>query len=137
MVGLALKWRHSRWIVVGLGLACAVVVGGALYIDHLISAFGECKTVVRSSISSPDGKKSIVIFGKECGATVGFNTQASIAPVRGSFSPEKNPAFFVISERPDVMVRWLGDHAVQVVVPKGVKVFRSEQSVDDIKVEYR
>jgi hypothetical protein len=36
------------------------------------------------------------------GATVPFNTQASIAPADGSFSPEKNPAFFVFS----------GDHAL-------------------------
>jgi hypothetical protein len=34
------------------------------------------------------------------------------------------------------MVRWLGDNAIQVVVPKGVKVFRSEQSVGNITVEY-
>jgi hypothetical protein len=138
MVGFPLRRRHIRWTVaVVLGIACAVIVGGALYMNNFMSAFGECKIVVRSSLPSPDGKQTIVIFGKECGATVGFNTQASIALAHGSFSPDKNPAFFVISDRPDVMVRWLGDHAVQVVVPKGAKVFRSEQSVGDIEVEYR
>lgn len=35
---------------------------------------------VHNSIPSPNGDKSLVIFGKECGATVEFNTQASIAP---------------------------------------------------------
>jgi hypothetical protein len=132
-----LKRRHSRRNVVVLALAGAMIVGGAVYVDYFVNDFGECKIVVRGSIPSPDGSKSIVIFGKECGATVGFSTQASIAPARSSFSLEKNPAFFVISDRADVMVRWLGDNAVQVVVPKGVKVFRSEQSVGNVTVEYK
>jgi hypothetical protein len=98
--------------------------------------FGECKTVVRNSIPSPDGSKSIVIFGKECGATVGFNTQASIAPADGSFSPDKNPAFFVVSGEHVVLARWLGDSAVEIALQEGGKVFRNEQRVGDIKVVY-
>jgi hypothetical protein len=75
-----------RWIVaVVLGVACAVIVDGALCVDHFMSAFAESRTVVRSSIPSPDGKKSVVIFWKECRATVGFNTQASIAPLGMSY----------------------------------------------------
>ena len=138
MVSSILKRRYVRRVVVAtLCIVCAMITGGTLYIDYLMSAFGGCKAVVRSSIISPDGNKSIVIFGKECGATVGFNTQASIAPVRGPFSPEKNPAFFAISDRPDVMAKWIGDNAVEVVIPKGVGVFRSEQSVGEVRIEYR
>jgi hypothetical protein len=75
MAGFASRLRHIRWTVaVVLGVACAAIVGVALYIDYFMSAFGECKTVFRSSIPSLDGKKSVVIFGKECGATVVFNT---------------------------------------------------------------
>jgi len=71
-----------------------VIAGGALFVDSFMSGFGACKIVVPNSIPFPDGKKSLVIFRKECGATVGLNTQASIAPAGNSFSPEKNPAFF-------------------------------------------
>ena len=138
MMEFVLKGRLFWWTIIPVVAVCAVIAAGALYIESFVSGFGACKTVVRGSIPSPDGSKSLVIFGKECGATVGFNTQASIAPAGSPFSPEKNPAFFAISGEHVVMARWLGDSAVEIVglIPGGGKVFRSEPSVGDIKVVY-
>ena len=96
----------------------------------------DCETVVHSSKPSPNGKYAVVIFERECGATVGFNTQASIAPAGDRFSPEKSPAFFAISGKQDVMAKWLGDGAVEITVIPGGKIFRSENSVGDVKVVY-
>jgi hypothetical protein len=136
MLGFSL--RRSRWIaVVFLVAVCVTIGGGALYIRFFMSAVGHCETVVRSSIPSPDGRKAIVIFERECGATVPFNTQASIAPAGGSFSSEKNPAFFVVSGTQDIVARWRGDRAVEIAVIPGGDIFRSEQSVGDVEVEYR
>jgi hypothetical protein len=133
-----MKRRRIRWIIIPVIGVCAVIAGSALYVGNFMSGFGECKTVVRSSIPSPDGSKSIVIFGKECGATVGFNTQASITPAGDSFSSERNPAFFVISGLHAVMARWLGDDAIEIaLIPGGDKVFRSEPTVGDVKVVYK
>ena len=133
-----LKTRRIWWII-PLITVCALIVGGALYIEYVMNGFGECKTVVHNSIPSPNGDKSLVIFGKECGATVEFNTQASIAPASDSFSPEKNPAFFAISGEHIVTARWLGDGAVEIggLIPGGGKVYKSEQSVGGIRVVYR
>jgi hypothetical protein len=132
-----LKRRRIWWIIIPVGAVCAVIAGGAIYIAYFMSGFDACETVVRSWIPSPDGSKSIVIFGKECGATVGFNTQASIAPAGDSFSLEKNPAFFAISGEPVVIAKWLGDNAVEIaLIPGGSKVFRSERRVGDIKIAY-
>jgi hypothetical protein len=103
-----------------------VIAGGALCIAYFMSGFGECKLIVRSSVPSPNGKKSLVIFGKECGAAVGFNTQASIAPAGSSFSAQKNPAFFVVSGLHVGMARWLGDDAIEIaLIPGGDRVFRA------------
>jgi hypothetical protein len=77
MLRMFTKLSRVRKILILLFAACAVTIGGALY---AVSNFDPCETVVHNSISSPDGSKSIVVFEKECGATVGFNTQASIAP---------------------------------------------------------
>jgi hypothetical protein len=139
MIGFASERRQIGWIVVGVVVAVsAVIAGGTLSIEYFMSGFGACKTLVRTSIPSPDGSKSIVIFGKECGATVGLNTQASIAPAGGSFSPEKYPAFFVVSGTPELIATWLGDSAVAIsLVPGGGKVFRNEPSVGGVKIEYR
>jgi hypothetical protein len=134
MMEFVLKRRRIWWIVIPV---VVLIAGGALYVRYVASIVGECETVVRSSIPSPDGSKSIVIFGKECGATVPFNTQASIAPAGDPFSPEKNPAFFAISGLHVVMAKWLGDDAVEIaLIPGGSKVFRSERRVGDIKVVY-
>jgi hypothetical protein len=137
MMQYVLKRRRIWSIVIPVVAICAAISSGAYFFRYFMGGFDECKTVVRHSIPSPDGSKSIVIFGKECGATVGFNTQASLAPAGGSFSPDKNPAFFIISDRHDVIAKWLGDSAVEIaLVPGGSKVFRSEQRVGDIKVIY-
>lgn len=128
--------RRIWWIVIPVAGVCAVVAVAALNITYFVDGFGACKTVVRHSIPSPDGTKSLVIFEKECGATVGFNTQASIAPAGVSFSSEKSPAFFAVSGEQVVMAKWLGDSAVEMAVTPGGKVFRSEQSVGDVKIVY-
>lgn len=80
-----LKRHRALWVIIPAVAAGVAIVGGALYIEYVTSIFGKCKTVVRDSIPSPDRRKPIVIFEKECGATVPFNTQASIASAGGSF----------------------------------------------------
>src|ERR1700732_3680011 len=129
--------RRISWIAISVAAVCAMVAA-ALNIEYFMNSLGACKPVVRSSVPSPDGTKSIVIFGKECGATVGFNTQASIAPIGSSFSTEKSPAFFAISGVHVVIAKWLGDSTVEISsIPKGERVFKSEPRVGDIKVAYK
>jgi hypothetical protein len=62
----------------------------------------------------------------------------SIAPTGGSFSPEKNPTFFVVSGEQTIMARWLGDGAVEIIglIPGGGKVYEREQNVGDSKIAY-
>jgi hypothetical protein len=81
---------------------------------------------------------SLVVFGRECGATTGYNTQLSIAPAGGPFSPEKNPAFFVTSGLQDVTARWLGDNAVEISgASGGDKIFKNEPNVGDVTIVYK
>ncbi len=138
MPSFALKRPHIWLIIVAfLATVGGSVAGGALYIAYR-GGTPECRTAIRRSIPSPDGSQSVVIFERECGATVGFNTQASISPAGSSFSVEKNPAFLVVSGRSDVTARWLGNGIVEIsLIPGSGKVFRSGQTIGDIKVEYR
>jgi hypothetical protein len=137
-MGSAFESRRIWWIVITVAAVCAVIAVAALNIAYFMDGFGACKTVVRSSIPSPDGTKSIVIFGKECGATVGFNTQASIAPIDGSFSFEQSPAFFVASGGHVIMAKWLGNSTVEISsIPERETVFKSEQRVGDIEITYK
>jgi hypothetical protein len=139
MVDFTSERHRIRWIGVAVFvIVSAVTAGGVLFMEYFMDRFGACKTVVHNSIPSPDGHKSIVIFEKQCGATVGFNTQASIAPAGRSFSYEGNLAFFVVSGTPEVVAKWLGDNVVEMaVVPKEGEIFKSEQTVGDIKIMYK
>jgi len=102
-----------------------------------MSLFGECRTDVRKSISSPDAENVVVVFGKECNATVGFNTQLSIAPAGSALSAEKYPAFFVTSGLHVVQVAWRDDGAVEItLIPGGGKIFRNEERAGSIRVIY-
>ncbi len=133
-MGTTQRSRSARRIIPLLSACAAMTVGGALY---LASAWAPCQTIVRQSISSPHGSSSIVVFGRECGATVGFNTQVSIVPSGSSFSAEKYPAFFVTSGLQVVMATWLDESAVEIaIIPGAEKVSRREDHVGDIKIIY-
>jgi hypothetical protein len=136
MMEFTLKMRNARLILTLIVSVGALIAAGISYVSHLEGNFGECEVAVRKSIPSPDESKAIIIFDMECGATVGFNTQASIAPAQGLFSPSKNPPFFAISGADNVVATWLEDHTIQVVIPDGAKVFKREHSVGDVEVKY-
>jgi hypothetical protein len=132
-----MKKRFIRWIGISVAAVGAAIVGGVVSIDYFMSGFGACKTTVHGSIPSPDASKSIIIFEKECGATVGFNTQVSIAPSRGTFSADRYPPFYVVSGRQEVVAKWLGDEAVEVsAVPGAERTYRREERSGDVKIVY-
>jgi hypothetical protein len=116
----------------------AVIAGGALSVAFTDSLFGTCKTVVLDTIPSPDGRRSIVVFRKQCAAAVPYSTQASVAPAGVAFSAEKIPAFFIIAGTPAVSANWRANNKIEMAVtPAGGKVLRSQQSVGDIEVAYK
>jgi hypothetical protein len=138
MAGFALSghaWKTIAGLLVAIGGALA---GEAIYHVYQSKDFGECDVAVRSSIASPDGKRVIVIFEKQCGATVGFNTQVSIAPAGSPFSVEESPPFFVASDRLQMVVTWLGDRVIEISgIAVGAKIFKSMRGVGDVAIEYR
>jgi hypothetical protein len=127
--------KHRRWRIGPVAIAGAVVAAGALSVASLGTVFGTCKTTVLNTVPSPDGHRSIVIFSKQCAATVPYSTQASLAPSGIAFSADKIPAFFVVAGTPAVTANWLGNDAVEIsAVPNSGKVFRSQQTVGDITI---
>ena len=139
MEGFALKRRYIWWILATFLVAsCIVVASGTLYVWYASSILGECQNVVLNSIPSPDGEKSVVIFRKECGATVSDTSHASIAAAGAPFSAEGNPAFLSLANSPDILAWWRGNRVVEIaLIPGGVREIRREQSVGDIRIEYK
>lgn len=115
-------------VLIGVGIDRAVV---AVYDSD------PCDTVVNRTIPSPDGKTAMVIFGRECGATVPFNTQVSLTPGRKSFSPHEHPSFLSMREEYDLDARWVDDTSIEIALPPDAKIYRKDANVDGIAVTYR
>jgi hypothetical protein len=122
-----------RWVVVSVTAAIAAVFVVVLIIENFLA----CDTAVKRSTPSLDGRRTVVMFAMECGATVPFNTQLSLSRAGRKFSPDNNPPFLVIEGEHDLPVTWIGEKAIAVDLPKDQRVFRSEPRVDDVAVEYR
>ena len=133
MLKLALQ-RSVPW---GIAIA-AVIGGGVLSVYYGFDSFGACTNAVLNTIASPDGNKVVVIFRKECNATVPYSVQASLAPAGLDSPAEKVPPFFVVRGTPVVTAEWHGNRSVSLAaIPAGGQVFRSQESVGDIKIEYK
>ena len=133
MLKAALQRSVPWWIAIA-----AAIGGGVLSVYYAFDSFGACTNAVLNTIASPDGSKVVVIFRKECNATVPYSVQANLAPANLSSPAEKVPPFFVIRGTPVVTAEWQGNRSVSInIIPAGGKVFRSQESVGDIKIEYK
>ena len=115
-----------RTVLRVLGIIAAVVVGAIIVLRMILEALfpDMCGTTVHQTVAAPDGKLSAVVFDIDCGATTGFNTQVSIAPVGREFSPDRYPAFLKLDGRHDIAIKWIGERALEVSTPFGTRVYR-------------
>ena len=104
---------------------------------RLISTFDSCDTRVERSIASPDGKKVAVVFHRDCGATVDFNTHVSLVPVGKVFSFQGYPPAYSGSGEATLPVSWLASNKLQIVLPRGEKIYRHDRAVDGVTMVYR
>lgn len=93
----------------------------------------ECETDVRLRVASPDGRREAVVFGRECGATTGFNTQVAIVPV--GEVPDGAGNVLVLDDIVQLHVRWTSDRALSVSGVGG-RVYGQGNRVDGVSVSY-
>lgn len=126
--------------MMGCGIAALVVfIVAAAIVVHVwtISDLLACDTDAKGTTPSPDGKRTVVMFAVNCGATVPFNTQLSISPIDRRFSRDDSPAFLILDGEHKLPVVWTGDRSIVIDLPKDARVFRSERRVNDVTIEYR
>jgi len=129
--------RIGRAVAVVMAALVVLIAGGFIYFDHEISKFGECRIVRLRSIPSPHGNRSVVIFRKECGATVSDSTHASIVSAEISFWPEKTPPFLSVEGDQDILATWGGERAIKIgLIPGTNGIYKRELSVGDVRIEY-
>lgn len=101
----------------------------------LASCFrSDCINEVHQELVSPDGRKKIVVFSRNCGATTGINTQASVLGKSEKLPDEAGNAFVV--DKGSAKVSWKKDGGILVVIESGARIFKKEPSVGGISIEY-
>jgi hypothetical protein len=121
-----------------LSLLVVIIVPALAFVAALywLASFDICDTVIERQIPAPDNRYKLVIFKRDCGATVDFNTQVSLMPRDRSFSFDKYPAFFSIAGQHELNVRWLSSNRIRLVIPSGDRVYRQERSVGFVSIVY-
>jgi hypothetical protein len=118
-------------------LIVVAVVGAAC-----VSLAGDCSKSITREVLSPNGKMKAVIFRRDCGTTVGFNTQVSVLPSSAKLPDDDGNVFVADSGHgngtsgPYVSVSWTNDSELLVTYGKDARVFHNESSVGNVRVRY-
>ncbi len=136
--------RTILWLGAGFTVLAAVGVFAVwLFLKDLPDPCGNTEI---AEYTSPDGTKKLVVFERDCGATTGFNTHASLLNDDAELGDEGGNLFAAGSNReaaasgpsggPDLKAFWRdARHLVLSHHPK-VHVFRSEREADGVHVQY-
>ena len=95
----------------------------------------DCANEIKGELISPDKTKKIVLFSRGCGATTGFNTQASILDITEDLT-EQPETFFTI-DKASAKVKWISQSKILVIIQSGAQIFKQESLQDGITIEYR
>ncbi|GLQ52870.1 hypothetical protein [Devosia nitrariae] len=121
--------------LIALTTGPALVVGVGLWV--LTELVPECRPDVRENLTSPDGAVTLVVFGLDCGATIGSNTQAAVHMSDELFSQETAQVFFAADGAHDLAPRWTAAGEIEITEPAGATVHRRLETIDEIPVTYR
>ena len=113
----------------------------------LLTACEPCANTVLQTVPDPSQRMQAVVFQRDCGATTGFSTQVSILPA-GTQLPDDGGNAFVAdaapgaapvytARSPEVTVQWLAPGHLEVRHDPGVRIFRSEEQVDGVRITYQ
>jgi hypothetical protein len=138
-----------KWKRVGILL---VVTGATLIITRMLvnyainKTFNMCGNDLLSETLSPNLTYRVVIFQRDCGATTGFSTQASILK-SGEILPNESGNLFIadtdhgkapvgVGGGPEVKASWINSHSVRLTYHKNARVFLSNLNVLGVSAIY-
>jgi hypothetical protein len=108
------------------------------------SVDGMCANEVLAEYPSPDGKRRVVVFERDCGATTDSSTQASVLGVGEAMPNEAGNVFVAKCGRapsgrgggPELRVRWLDLRRVGLSHHEGAAVFSALRECDGVEIAY-
>jgi hypothetical protein len=137
--------RRTRLVLFGVG---AVVVALGVGLSALVYAFlsDMCGNDTLAQVVSPDSTQTLVVFQRDCGATTGFSTQASLLTANAALPNRKGNVFIADTNHgiapsgkgggPELRVQWQGPNSLLLQHHEKARVFRAERHLGSVEVRY-
>lgn len=98
-----------------MGLGTVAFVGFFGFYALLAAALSlDCSNEVVAEYPSPDASTRVVVFRRDCGATTGSNTQASVLPIEAELQDEAGNLFVADTNHGQAPVAPWGGPALEV-----------------------
>jgi hypothetical protein len=136
------KWLRIIGCFVAIGL---LIIIGLFY--WFTRGLGDlCGNSELSTTKIPGTDYKVVVFQRDCGATTGFSTQASIIKAAEKLNNDGGNIFSADDNHgeapagpgggPDVMVKVLPPHTIEISHHPNARIFRAESSFRGIHISY-
>lgn len=123
-----------QWTLLSIGILAMAALGAFVLAAHI--ALGSDPVVkIQQETLSPDGKKKLVLFTVDVGATSVASLHASILGARETVDSDHRGNIFVIS-RGQARLHWEKDGTVTVDIDPQAEVFKRESTARDTKITY-
>ncbi len=104
-----------------------------------LSACGDldlCANDVSQRIVSPSGKRTAVVFVRDCGATTDFNTHLSLVSEGEQLPSKVGGNAFVHGKQLPLRVEWISETELRVSGTVGVEAIKRKTRVDGVLIRY-
>ncbi|QAY75186.1 hypothetical protein [Sphingosinicella sp. BN140058] len=105
-----------------------------------------CENTIVQTIESPDRQHIVTMFERNCGATSGFTTQASVLD-HGAVPTGSGNAFVADADHgkartgewggPWAEMRWLSNQHVLIRYARGSRIFEQDEQVSGVEITYQ
>lgn len=141
--------RPLKKILVGgvwlVGSGAVLIAISALVLPSLLFG-GMCANDIMKEVVSADGTKKAVVFQRNCGATAGFSTHASVLPVSRSLPNDGGNVFSADTNHgaapsgpkggPELDASWVDPKELVLEHHPQARVCKAETSIGDTHVRF-
>ncbi len=114
-----------------VSMAPAMAVAGLLG----ACSFSPCENIMLDRIDSPDGRKTVAAFSRECGATTGENVQVSII-AKGGTVPDDGGNVLIMDHTYLGAARptWIDSGHLMLTIPEHSRVYLKNADKKDMRL---
>jgi hypothetical protein len=135
-------FKKTAGICIGFAVIVILIVFGLFW----WSAETMCANKEISSTIIPGTKYKVVVFERDCGATTGFSTQASIIKTNAKLKNENGNIFTADCDHgavpagpaggPELRVKVIGPNAIELTHHPRARVFDAQTNYEGISIQY-